>query len=133
MAARQATPAGMTVDYRTGDVFAYTPEVAPDFIVSSQFTHHLADADVVRLLQWFDKTALRDWHIADLHRHFLPFYGFRALVWLMRWHPIVGYDGTISIARSFRRAEWLALLAQAGVAAEISWALPFRLCVARVK
>ena len=114
-------------------MFAYSPEPLPDFIVSSQFAHHLTDAQVVAFLLWLDHHSLRGWFIADLHRHVLPYYGFRLLCRLAGWHRIVRLDGTVSIARSFRRAEWRALLAHAGLDAEISWHAMFRLCVSRVK
>ncbi len=39
----------------------------------------------------------------------------------------------VSVARSFRRADWQRLLAEAGVAAEIRWRLAFRWCVGRLK
>jgi 2-polyprenyl-3-methyl-5-hydroxy-6-metoxy-1,4-benzoquinol methylase len=133
IAAHRATPPEMTIDYQTGDVFSYAPATPPDFIVSSQFTHHLSDQDVVKLLMWFEKNAVGGWHIADLHRHVIPYYGFRMLAGLMGWHRIVRSDGTISIARSFRRAEWQALLGQAGLHADISWHIAFRLCVGRIK
>jgi 2-polyprenyl-3-methyl-5-hydroxy-6-metoxy-1,4-benzoquinol methylase len=133
IAARRATPPETTIDYQTGDVFAYTPATPPDFIVSSQFTHHLSDPDVVKLLTWFEKNSSRGWHIADLHRHVIPYYGFRILAGLMGWHRIVGSDGTISIARSFRRKEWEAFLGEAGLHADISWHMAFRLCVSRIK
>lgn len=132
-AAKAATPAWMQIDYRLGDVFAYAPETRPDFILTSQFAHHLSDADVVRLLQWLEQTALKGWMITDLHRHFLPYYGFRFVVAAMRWHRIVRDDGTISIARSFRRRDWESLLRKAGVEAEIRWRLPFRYTVSRLK
>jgi 2-polyprenyl-3-methyl-5-hydroxy-6-metoxy-1,4-benzoquinol methylase len=133
IAARAATPPEMRIDYQTSDVFAYTPIPPPDFIVSSQFTHHLSDEDLVRLLVWFEKNSLRGWHIADLHRHAIPYYGFRILAALMGWHRIVSSDGTISIARSFRRKEWEALLSRACLRAEVSWHMAFRFCVSRMK
>jgi 2-polyprenyl-3-methyl-5-hydroxy-6-metoxy-1,4-benzoquinol methylase len=133
IAARAATPAEMRIDYQTSDVFSYTPALPPDFIVSSQFTHHLSDEGLVRLLAWFEKNSLRGWHIADLHRHAIPYYGFRILAALMGWHRIVSSDGTISIARSFRRKEWETLLSQAGLRAEVSWHMAFRFCVSRMK
>ena len=126
IAARRATPPELPIVYRTGDVFAYAPEPKPDFIVTSQFAHHLDDEQLVRLLRWLDDTALRGWFIADLHRHAVPYYGFRVLARLMGWHKIVGSDGTISIARGFRRADWVTALARADVGAEISWNFPFR-------
>ena len=99
VAAALATPQDMAITWRTGDVFAYRPASPPDFIVSSQFTHHLDDAQVVAFLDWLERTAAWGWFIADLHRHAIPYYGFRLLARLMGWHPIVRYDGTVSIAR----------------------------------
>jgi 2-polyprenyl-3-methyl-5-hydroxy-6-metoxy-1,4-benzoquinol methylase len=133
LAARQATPSSMNINYCTSDVFSFVPESPPDFIVSSQFTHHLADIQVVDFLHWLERHAQHGWYIADLHRHPLAYYGFQLLSRLAHWHPIVCHDGTVSVARSFRRSDWLALLAQAGVMADIRWHPPFRLCVGRLK
>jgi SAM-dependent methyltransferase len=132
-AARAATSAGDQIDYLTANVFSYTPLVKPDFIVTSQFTHHLTDSDIVKLLRWMDDTAVAGWHIADLHRHAIPYYGFRLLCRLMQWHRIVRYDGTVSIARSFRKTDWQNYLAQAGIPADITWHPLFRYAVARLK
>jgi hypothetical protein len=119
----------VAIDYQTGDVFSYTPTVRPDFIVSSQFTHHLNDRDVVRFLIWLEENSVYGWHIVDLQRHAVPYYGFQLLAGLMGWHRIVRSDGMISIARSFRRGEWQAYLNIAGVQAEVSSHIGFRLCV----
>ena len=132
-AARDATPSGMAIAWRTGDVFAYAPSPRPDLIVSSQFAHHLGDDQVVELLRWLDRYAARGWFIADLQRHWFAYYGFRWLARLAGWHRIVRLDGTLSIARSFRRAEWRELLGRAGVEGEIRWHVPFRICVARAR
>lgn len=133
VAAAVQTPSGMAIAWRTGDVFAYTPDPAPDFIVSSQFTHHLADADVLRFLRWLDTHASRGWFIADLHRAKFAYWGFGLLATVARWHPIVRHDGMVSVASSFRRADWQKLLAEAGVPGEIRWQLAFRWCVGRLK
>jgi 2-polyprenyl-3-methyl-5-hydroxy-6-metoxy-1,4-benzoquinol methylase len=132
-AARAATPADMTIEYRTGDVFDFEPAVMPDFIVTSQFTHHLDDAALVRLLRWMDRHARLGWHITDLHRHPIPYYGFRHLARLAGWHRIVASDGTVSIARGFTGSDWRGLLDRAGVPAEVTWRFPFRHAVARRK
>jgi SAM-dependent methyltransferase len=132
-AAALATPAEMRISWRTGDVFAYRPAAPPDFIVTSQFTHHLDDVQVVAFLSWLERHAAWGWFIADLHRHAIPFYGFRLLARLAGWHPIVRYDGTVSIARSFKRADWERLTTLAGVPAEIRWHPMFRLCVSHLR
>lgn len=131
--ARQATPPAMAIDYCTGDVFAFQPATAPDFIVSSQFSHHLSDWQVVGFLQWLEHNARRGWLIADLQRNPLAYYSFPLLARLMRWHDIVRHDGTVSIARSFRRRDWHWLLAQAGLQADIRWHVPGRWTVGRLK
>lgn len=131
--ATAATSPGIAITYRTGDVFAYWPRPHPDFIVSSQFAHHLTGDELVRFLGWLDRTAVRGWLIADLHRHAVPYYGFRLLAWAAGWHRIVRLDGTVSIARSFRRADWRRALAAAGLTATINWHVPFRFTVGCIK
>lgn len=133
-AAREATQAADDIRYRLGDVFALHPDPPVDFIISSQFTHHLADADIVRFIAWMEAHARRGWYIGDLHRHVVSYYGFGVIAWAAGWHRFVRSDGRISIARAFRRADWLRLLGEAGLppgAATVSWHVPFRLCVAR--
>lgn len=133
LAARAATPEAMTIDYQTGDVFAARPKPRPDFIVSSQFTHHLDDAQAVAFVKWMEANATHGWYVSDLQRHAISYYGFRWLARLAGWHRIVQHDGTVSIARSFRLAEWRSLLDQVGVKARVRWHFPFRLGVSRIK
>jgi 2-polyprenyl-3-methyl-5-hydroxy-6-metoxy-1,4-benzoquinol methylase len=132
-AAEAATPPAMTIAYHVGDVFAHHPAEKPDFIVTSQFTHHLTDEQLLAFLRWLEAEARRGWHITDLHRHPIPYHSFRWIARAARWHWIVGHDGTISIARGFRREEWAALLAEAGIDAEIAWHVPFRHSVSRIR
>lgn len=133
VAAAAQTPADMAITWRTGDVFEHRPEPRPDFIVTSQFTHHLADVDIVRFLRWLERHAARGWFIADLQRSRFAYWGFGLLATVARWHRIMRRDGMVSVARSFRRADWERLLAEAGVTAEIRWRLAFRWCVGRLK
>ena len=131
-AAEAATPGG--VAFVTADAFAYEPERPADVVLSALFTHHLADADIVRFLAWMDASAGVGWFVNDLHRLAFPYYGFAALSRLMRWHPFVQHDGPVSIARSFRPADWRAYLHSAGVrGADVRRRFPFRLCVAKVQ
>ena len=133
-AAKAATPAWMNIDYRTGDVFDEAPG-SVDVVISSLFTHHLADDTVVRFLRWMERTADIGWFVNDLHRHPVAYHGFKALSIAAGWHPMVRHDGPVSVARSFRRGDWTHLLRQAGVAevARVHWHLPFRYCVTRLR
>jgi SAM-dependent methyltransferase len=131
--ARAATPPAANITYHTGDVFTFEPRDI-DFIISSQFTHHLTDEQIVAFIHWMEAHARRGWFIGDLHRHWLPYYGFGVLAWLARWHHFVLSDGRISIARSFVPADWRRLIQAAELTdrdVAITWHIPFRLCVAR--
>lgn len=130
--AREAT--NVPIVYHAGDVFAMDNAEQFDFVVSSQFTHHLRDGEIVMFIRWMEIHARRGWFIGDLHRHWFPYYGFGLLAWLMRWHQYVLSDGRISIARAFVRDDWHRLVRAAGLNADtvdITWHMPFRLCVAR--
>ncbi|WP_204985732.1 methyltransferase domain-containing protein [Microvirga pakistanensis] len=134
--AQAATPKGVEIDYRTGDIFEYEPDRPVDMVVSSQTTHHLSDEELVQFVAWMERTSMRGWFIADLHRHAVPFHAFRALSRLAGWHRFVQHDGPVSIARSFRREDWERIVQAAGVspdAVSIRWYVPFRLCVSRLR
>jgi SAM-dependent methyltransferase len=134
LAAEAVTPPGLPIRYLTGDVFAFDPVLRFDLVVSSLFTHHLADADVVRFLQFMEARASLGWFVNDLHRHALALRGFQALSWAAGWHRFVRHDGAVSVKRAFQVAEWERLLAEAGVTeARLRWFMPFRLCVERIK
>ena len=54
---------------------------------------------------------------------------------VLRLHPVVVYDGRISVARSLTRAEWEARLAAAGIprsAVDLRWFM-FRFAIGRLK
>jgi len=114
-AARAHTPADSAIRYVTGD---YADMGGGwDAAISSLVAHHMTPAELVN----------------DLHRHGFAHAGWPLLAGLARWHPIVRADGHLSIARSFRPAEWPPLLAAAGIDdARIFRAFPFRLCVERL-
>ncbi len=131
-AARTVTPPNMGIDYRTGDLFDVPPGDY-DVVISSLFTHHLSDEQVVAFLRWMEASTTAGWFVNDLHRHAVAYHGFRALSAVARWNPIVRADGAISVTRSFRRRDWAVLLHAAGIPARISWHLPFRYCVSRIK
>lgn len=129
-AAHARTPAGMEIDYLTGDVFDY--DQPADYVVSSLFTHHLTDAQVVRFLQWMEQHAKGGWFVNDLQRHVVAYHSFGLFARLMRWHWIVRKDGQMSVARGFVPAEWHALLRKAGVSATVRRTFLYRLCVEKL-
>jgi 2-polyprenyl-3-methyl-5-hydroxy-6-metoxy-1,4-benzoquinol methylase len=132
--ARAATPAGLGIDYRTGD---YLDQAGPfDFVISSQVTHHMTDDQLATFLNYMEAEARMGWLICDLHRHRFSHWGFPLLARLLMVHRIVREDGQLSIARSFRPADWEAILADAGIPLDqvrIVRRFPFRLCVERYR
>lgn len=135
MAARSATPNSAAIAYRTGDYAAWPADDPIDIVVSSLVTHHMTEREILAFLQWMEMRARTGWMVNDLHRHWFPYYGFRALSWAMRWHPFVRHDGPLSIARAFTRNDWRMLLDTAAIGneAQISWWMPFRFCAERPK
>lgn len=132
-AAREADPDG-AIGWITADAFAHAGPA--DVIISSLFTHHLDDADLVRFLAWMEDKAGLAWFVNDLHRRAAPYYGFALLSRLMRWHRFVQHDGPVSIRRAFQPQDWRRLLAEAGLelrAVSIRRCFPYRLCVSRVR
>lgn len=132
--ARAALPAGLEIDYRTGD-YRDQPE-AFDFIVSSQVAHHMSDPQLDEFLRHMETSTARGWLISDLNRHIFSHSGFPLLARLMGAHRIVRQDGTLSIARSIRPGEWPAILSRAGLdpaVVHIARRFPFRVCLERIK
>lgn len=132
-AARAHTPAGSAIRWVTGD-YADLAGQGWDVILSSLVAHHMEDGELVAFLRFMEREATAGWFVNDLLRHRFAHAGYPLLARLARWHPIVRHDGTLSIARSFRPAEWLPLLAAAGVTeAQVRRCFPFRLCVERLR
>jgi SAM-dependent methyltransferase len=132
---RAVTPLADDIDYHAADIFTFTPLVSIDFVVTSLVTHHLPDEMVVRFLRWMETKAARGWVIYDLQRSIVPFYFIALAGPLLRLHPVVTYDGRISVARSLTRREWEARLAEAGIprgAVDLRWFM-FRFAIGRMK
>ncbi|WP_287405736.1 methyltransferase domain-containing protein [Sphingopyxis sp.] len=108
-----------------------------DIILSSLVTHHMTPAQRAEFLHFMDAQSARGWLVNDLHRQRLPFAGYPLLAALAWVDPIVRRDGQLSVGRSFRRAEWQAMLADAvpdsAAEARIFRSFPYRLCVERIR
>lgn len=126
--AAAATDPALGIRYLTGR--AESLDWQPDLIISSLVAHHMGDDELVAFIKWMDARSRVGWLVNDLHRHWAAWIGFRALASVFRWHPIVAHDGAVSVRRAFTRADWVRLLAEARVAAEVRWHVPFRWTVA---
>jgi 2-polyprenyl-3-methyl-5-hydroxy-6-metoxy-1,4-benzoquinol methylase len=124
------------IRYETCDIFALSPAIRADFIISSLFTHHLEDRALVQFLRWMEVHAERGWFINDLHRHVVPYYFIKYIVRLFRCNRLIVHDAPVSVHRAFTAADWRRLLEEAGIPVEsvsIRWHFPFRYCLARRK
>lgn len=134
--AAEASLACSRIRWISGDVFAYAPQKPLHLVISSLFTHHLAEDDIVRFLKWMEHHAEVGWFISDLSRAAIPYYLFRAFSRLAGLHRFVQHDGPVSIARSFVPEDWRRMCAAAGLGdhdVEILNFKPARLCVGRRK
>jgi SAM-dependent methyltransferase len=134
--AREAAPADSRIRWVSGDVFAYQPRRPPHLVISSLFTHHLEDHNIVGFIRWMEVNAEFGWFVNDLSRAAIPYHFFRIFSKFARLHPFVQHDGPVSIARSFAEEDWRKYCSEAGLGDSnislISYK-PARLCVSRVK
>jgi SAM-dependent methyltransferase len=134
--AAEASPAGSRIHWIASDVFAYSPSKPVHLVVSSLFTHHLGEQEIVRFIQWMEVHAGLGWFIHDLSRSAIPYHAFRVFSKLAGLHRFVQHDGPVSIARSFIPQEWQRMCAAAGLGdrdVRIRGFKPARLCVERRK
>jgi SAM-dependent methyltransferase len=134
--AAEATPPASAIRWVASDVFAQQPDKPVHFVISSLFTHHLTESDVIRFIEWMEHHATIGWFINDLSRAAIPYHLLRMFSKLARLHPFVQNDGPVSIARAFVREDWQRMCAAAGLdlrSVAIQPFKPARLCVSRRK
>lgn len=133
-AAREFTGASGGIRWITGDAFVYTEPI--DIVLSSLFTHHLEEPEIVRFVAWSERVAECGWFVNDLCREAVPYRLFGLLAQLMRWHRFVKHDGPVSFRRSFREDDWRCILSAAQIplsAVKLTRWTPGRLCVERIR
>lgn len=132
LAAEAHGAADLPIRYLTGDYADHAGE-GWDFVVSSLVAHHMRHDQLTAFLRFMADETRRGWLVNDLHRHIVAHLGFPLLARAFGWHPIVRHDGTLSVARAYRPAEWPPILAEAGVAARVYRVFPYRLCVEHLR
>lgn len=99
----------------------------PDIIFSSLFCHHFKEEELVTMLQWMKANAAYGFFINDLHRHTLAYYSIKMLTTLFSKSYLVKNDAPLSVARGFKRNEWIALLHRAHITNySLQWKWAFR-------
>ncbi|HSF53566.1 MAG TPA: methyltransferase domain-containing protein [Algoriphagus sp.] len=98
-----------------------------DIITCTLFTHHFTDQELKNLMEAFRSKASLGIVINDLHRHWFAFHSIRILTKLFSKSPMVRNDASLSVLRSFRKADLERILRDAGINSfEIRWFWAFR-------
>lgn len=132
LSAERVTLQSQGIDFITGNVFSFAPEQKIDYIISSLFTHHLTDEQLVEFIRWMDHRAGLGWFINDLHRHPIPYYFIKSIVRLLSCNRLIRHDAPVSVARAFTVCDLKKLLEAAEIPAHrvsIRWHFPFRYAV----
>ena len=99
----------------------------PGVIFSSLFCHHFTDEQLSFMLPWLRRNSSLGFFINDLHRHWLAFYLIKYITKFFSKSYLVKHDASLSVARSFKKEEWKALLNKAGINNfNITWKWAFR-------
>ncbi|WP_235726939.1 methyltransferase domain-containing protein [Hymenobacter siberiensis] len=116
------------ISYRQFDIFSPEFQAQPfDVLTCSLFCHHFTDNELVPLLRQWHQQAGVAVVINDLHRHWLAYHSIKWLTWLLGGSYLVRHDAPLSVARAFRRQNWVDLLARAGITKyELRWRWAFR-------
>lgn len=131
-----ASSAGGNIEWIAADIFSLDGRRPIDIVVSSLFTHHLSEGDIVRFLRWMEEHARVGWFINDLSRAAIPYWLFKAFAKVAGLHRFVQHDGPVSIARAFSREDWQRMCGAAALSEKdiiIEGFTPARLCVGRSK
>ncbi len=98
-----------------------------DIISNALFCHHFADEQLVMMLKLMQQYCKLGFVINDLQRHWLAYYSIKLLTFLFSKSYLVKNDAPLSVARSFKKADWEKLLSNAEIeGAIIKWSWAFR-------
>lgn len=90
-------------------------ETTPAIVFSSLFCHHFTDEELAAQLQWMKANSDVGFFINDLHRHPLAYYSIKWLTALFSKSYLVKNDAPLSVQRGFRKEDWNAVFAKAGI------------------
>ncbi len=102
-------------------------ELQYDIISNALFCHHFTDEQLIEMLELMQRHCKMGFVINDLQRHWLAYYSIKMLTALFSKSYLVKNDAPLSVARSFKKADWERLLHGAGIEdAIIKWSWAFR-------
>jgi 2-polyprenyl-3-methyl-5-hydroxy-6-metoxy-1,4-benzoquinol methylase len=99
----------------------------PDIIFSSLFCHHFTEAQLATMLLWMKANSSKGFFINDLHRNILAYYFIKTITAIFSKSYLVKNDAPLSVARGFRKNEWINLLQNSGITNySVKWKWAFR-------
>lgn len=99
----------------------------PHIIFSSLFCHHFPSDELVSQLCWMKQNAVIGFFINDLQRHPLAYYSIKFFTSIFSSSYLVKNDAPLSVARGFKKNEWIDLMDKAGLKNySIEWKWAFR-------
>jgi ubiquinone/menaquinone biosynthesis C-methylase UbiE len=102
-----------------------------DYAICSLFTHHFKEAQVIAAMREMVRVARRRIFVIDLHRHPIAYYFYTTVGHLFLHNRLIREDGALSILRSFKPEELLALGQRAGLEqVSVERHFPYRLVLA---
>jgi 2-polyprenyl-3-methyl-5-hydroxy-6-metoxy-1,4-benzoquinol methylase len=96
-------------DYR--NMFQHVKDI--DIIHACLFCHHLTEKQLVELIQFATERRI-NLVINDLERNPIAYYAIKILTTLFSKSYLVKNDAPLSVARGFKKKEWLAIIKKAG-------------------
>jgi hypothetical protein len=94
-------------------MFVHVPKI--DIIHACLFCHHLDEAQLIELIQFATSKKIT-LIINDLERNVFAYYAIKTLTALFSKSYLVKNDAPLSVARGFKKKEWLAIIHKAGAA-----------------
>jgi 2-polyprenyl-3-methyl-5-hydroxy-6-metoxy-1,4-benzoquinol methylase len=96
-------------DYR--NMFRHVQQI--DIIHACLFCHHLSEAQLIELIQFATERHIT-LVINDLERNPIAYYAIKTLTGLFSKSYLVKNDAPLSVARGFKKKEWLDIIQKAG-------------------
>jgi 2-polyprenyl-3-methyl-5-hydroxy-6-metoxy-1,4-benzoquinol methylase len=115
------------IEWILHDFLTFSIDQKVDVAFNSLFCHHFKEPELVKMLKWMHQNTKLGFFIGDLHRHWLAYFSIKTLTALFSKSYLVKNDAPLSVKRGFTKAEWVTLLAAAGIENyTISWCWAFR-------
>jgi Methylase involved in ubiquinone/menaquinone biosynthesis len=85
-----------------------------DIVIATLFMHHFSESELARVLKTLKRNTRTAIIINDLHRHPLAYRSIKILTSLFSRSAMVRFDAPLSVARGFKKEEWIGILKEAG-------------------